>query len=51
MHTLLQKRWLNVEEEKVSLKYFAQLWNISIERVRQIEAKAILYIKEQIKNT
>ncbi len=49
MHTLLQKRWLNEQEEKISLKYFAQLWDISIERVRQIEAQAIKYIKQQVK--
>lgn len=45
---ILHKRWLSDSDKKIGLKDLAQEYNISIERVRQIEAKAIEKIREQV---
>ena len=45
---VLKLRWLT--EEKVTLKELAKKFNISLERVRQIEEQAILDLREQLLN-
>ena len=45
---ILQLRWLS--DEKVTLKDLAKKFNVSLERVRQIEEKAILDLREQLLN-
>ena len=45
---VLKLRWLT--EEKVTLKELAKKFNVSLERVRQIEEQAILDLREQILN-
>ena len=45
---ILQLRWLS--DEKVTLKELAKKFNVSLERVRQIEEKAILDLREQLLN-
>ena len=46
---ILQLRWLS--DEKVTLKDLAKKFNVSLERVRQIEEKAILDLREQLLNS
>ena len=43
---VLKLRWLT--EEKVTLKELAKKFNVSLERVRQIEEQAILDLREQL---
>ena len=45
---VLKLRWLT--EEKVTLKELAKKFNVSLERVRQIEEQAILDLREQLLN-
>ncbi len=45
---VLKLRWLT--EEKVTLKELAKKFNVSLERVRQIEEQAILALREQLLN-
>ena len=45
---VLKLRWL--AEEKVTLKELAKKFNVSLERVRQIEEQAILDLREQLLN-
>ena len=45
---ILKLRWLT--EEKVTLKVLAKKFNVSLERVRQIEEQAILDLREQLLN-
>ena len=45
---VLKLRWLT--EEKVTLKEIAKKFNVSLERVRQIEEQAILDLREQLLN-
>jgi len=45
---ILQLRWLS--DEKVTLKDLAKKFNVSLERVRQIEEKAILDLREKLLN-
>ena len=45
---VLKHRWLT--EEKVTLKELAKKFNVSLERVRQIEEQAILDLREQLLN-
>ena len=45
---ILRLRWLS--DEKVTLKELAKKFNVSLERVRQIEEKAILDLREQLLN-
>ncbi|HSX20048.1 MAG TPA: RNA polymerase sigma factor RpoH [Gammaproteobacteria bacterium] len=45
---ILQRRWLNDDESKATLEELAQHFSVSKERIRQIEAKAMGQIKEQI---
>ena len=45
---VLKLRWLT--EEKVTLKELAKKFNVSLERVRQIEEQAILDLREQLHN-
>jgi len=45
---ILKLRWLT--EEKVTLKELAKKFNVSLERVRQIEEQAILDLREQLLN-
>ena len=45
---VLKLRWLS--EEKVTLKELAKKFNVSLERVRQIEEQAILDLREQLLN-
>ena len=45
---VLKLRWLT--EEKVTLKELAKKFNVSRERVRQIEEQAILDLREQLLN-
>ena len=46
---ILQSRWLN--EEKTTLKDLAKQFDVSLERIRQIEEQAILDLREQLLNT
>ena len=46
---VLKLRWLT--EEKVTLKELAKKFNVSLERVRQIEEQAILDLREQLLNS
>ena len=46
---ILQSRWLN--EEKTTLKDLAKKFDVSLERIRQIEEQAILDLREQLLNT
>ena len=46
---VLKLRWLS--EEKVTLKELAKKFNVSLERVRQIEEQAILDLREQLLNS
>ena len=45
---VLKLRWLT--EEKVTLKELAKKFNVSLERVRQIEEQAILDLREELLN-
>ena len=45
---VLKLRWLT--DEKVTLKELAKKFNVSLERVRQIEEQAILDLREQLLN-
>ena len=45
---VLKLRWLT--EDKVTLKELAKKFNVSLERVRQIEEQAILDLREQLLN-
>ena len=45
---VLKLRWLS--EEKATLKELAKKFNVSLERVRQIEEQAILDLREQLLN-
>lgn len=45
---ILQNRWLNDDDSKVTLEELAQHFAVSKERIRQIEAKAMSQIKEQL---
>tara|TARA_Y100001970_G_scaffold264385_1_gene350939 strand:- start:279 stop:1136 length:858 start_codon:yes stop_codon:yes gene_type:complete len=45
---VLKLRWLT--EEKVTLKEIAKKFNVSLERVRQIEEQAILDLRDQLLN-
>ena len=46
---IVQSRWLN--EEKVGLKELAQQYDVSIERVRQIEKAALLKLRKLMQST
>jgi RNA polymerase sigma-32 factor len=43
---ILRLRWL--ADEKVTLKELAKKFNVSLERIRQIEEQAILDLREQL---
>lgn len=45
---ILQRRWLNDDDSKATLEELAQHFAVSKERIRQIEAKAMSTIKEQL---
>ena len=45
---IVESRWLREPEDKHNLKILAEKYAISIERVRQIEAKALVKIKNSI---
>lgn len=45
---ILQRRWLSDDEKKATLEELAQHFSVSKERIRQIEAKAMSQIKEQL---
>lgn len=45
---ILQRRWLNTDGNKATLEELAQHFAVSKERIRQIEAKAISQLKEQL---
>lgn len=45
---ILQKRWLNDDDSKATLEELAAHFAVSKERIRQIEAKAMSQIKDQL---
>ncbi|MFM8453756.1 MAG: RNA polymerase sigma factor RpoH [Gammaproteobacteria bacterium] len=45
---ILQKRWLVQEEDKATLQDLAQVYQVSLERIRQLEKNAILKLKKQL---
>lgn len=45
---IVQNRWLVSEDEKIGLKPLSEQFGISMERVRQIELKALKKIKEEL---
>jgi RNA polymerase sigma-32 factor len=46
---ILMSRWLS--EEKITLKELAKQYQVSIERIRQIEEDAIKNLREQLTET
>lgn len=47
---ILKKRWLNDQDEKTTLQSLANQLSISVERVRQIEEKAIANLRRLMKD-
>lgn len=45
---ILQRRWLNEDDTKATLEELAQHFAVSKERIRQIEARAMAQIKDQL---
>jgi len=47
---IIQRRWLNDESKKPTLQMLADEYNVSAERIRQIENRALIQMRTVVAN-